>query len=133
MASAVCDWKKGREMALNVTQVHRNLAQRVTFLGLEFEDLFVVLGLAAFTNIFGRFLEREMFGIPMNVFLQYVVPILAVPFLVVFKYGKPRRYLLDFVAYHSKPKVYCGLEPDSQQDVEYLATDVEVQRAVDVA
>lgn len=120
-------------MALNVTQVHRNLAQRVTFLGLEFEDLFVVLGLAAFTNIFGRFLEREMFGIPMNVFLQYVVPILAVPFLVVFKYGKPRRYLLDFVAYHSKPKVYCGLEPDSQQDVEYLATDVEVQRAVDVA
>jgi hypothetical protein len=29
-------------------------AQRVTFLGLEFEDLFVVLGLAAFTNIFGH-------------------------------------------------------------------------------
>jgi hypothetical protein len=49
-------------MALNVTQVHRNLAQRVTFLGLEFEDLFVVLGLAAFTNIFCRFLDREMFG-----------------------------------------------------------------------
>ena len=37
-------------MALNVTQVHRNLQQRVTFLGLEFEDLFVVLGLAALTG-----------------------------------------------------------------------------------
>lgn len=120
-------------MALNVTQVHRNLAQRVTFLGLEFEDLFVVLGLAAFTNIFGRFLQREMFGIPMNVFLQYVVPVLAVPFLVLFKYGKPRRYLVDFVAYHSKPKVYCGLEPDTQQDMEYFKAEGEVRRAVDAA
>ena len=120
-------------MALNVTQVHRNLAQRVTFLGLEFEDLFVVLGLAAFTNIFGRFLGREMFGIPMNVFLQYVVPVLAVPFLILFKYGKPRRYLLDFVAYYSKPKVYCGLEPDSEQDVEYLKAELEVRRAIDFA
>lgn len=120
-------------MALHLTEVHRNLAQRVTFLGLEFEDLFVVLGLAAFTNIFGRFLQREMFGIPMNVFLQYVVPVLAVPFLIVFKYGKPRRYLLDFVAYYSKPKVYCGLEPDSQQDLEYLKPDMEVRRAVDAA
>jgi hypothetical protein len=133
MASAVCEWKGGSEMALNVTQVHRNLAQRVTFLGLEFEDLFVVLGLAALTNIFGRFLDREMFGIPMNVFLQYVVPVLTVPFLILFKYGKPRRYLLDFVAYYSKPKVYCGLEPDAQQDVEYLRPDVEVRHAVDAA
>jgi hypothetical protein len=33
-------------MVLNITQVHRNLQQRVTFLGLEFEDLFIVLGLA---------------------------------------------------------------------------------------
>jgi hypothetical protein len=119
-------------MALNVTQVHRNLAQRVTFLGLEFEDLFVVLGLAAFTNIFGRFLEREMFGVPMNVFLQYVVPVLAVPFLILFKYGKPRRYLLDSVAYHSKPKVYCGLEPDSEHDVEYLKVEAEVEVEVEV-
>ena len=120
-------------MALNVTQVHRNLAQRVTFLGLEFEDLFVVLGLAAFTNIFCRFLDREIFGIPMNVFLQYIVPSLAVPFLILFKYGKPRRHLLDFIAYHSKPKVYCGLEPDLEQDMEYLEAEGEAERAVDFA
>jgi hypothetical protein len=120
-------------VALNITQVHRNLAQRVTFLGLEFEDLFVVLGLAAFTNIFGRFLERAMFGIPMNVFLQYVVPALAVPVLILFKYGKPRRYLLDLTGYYSKPRVYCGIEPDSQQDVEYFKAEVEAKRAVDLA
>jgi hypothetical protein len=120
-------------MALNITQVHRNLAQRVTFLGLEFEDLFVVLGLAAFTNIFCRFVHREIFGIPMNVFMQYIVPLLAVPFLILFKYGKPRRYLLDFIAYHAKPKVYCGLEPDVEQRDEYLQADWEANHAADLA
>ena len=110
-------------MALNVTQVHRNLAQRVTFMGLEFEDLFVVLGLAAFTNIFCRFLHRELLGVPLNVVLQYIVPLLTVPFLILFKYGKPRRYLLDFIAYHTKPRVYCGLEPDTEQEAEYLKPD----------
>jgi hypothetical protein len=40
-------------MSLSVTQVHQNLQQRVTFLYLEFEDLFVVLGLAARTNVPG--------------------------------------------------------------------------------
>lgn len=117
-------------MALNVTQVHRNLQQRVTFLGLEFEDLFVVLGLAAFTNIFGRFLHREIFGIPMNIFLQYIVPVLAVPFLVLFKYGRPRGYLLDLWNYHTRPKFYCGLEPDTEQEVEYFKP--EVRHAVDL-
>ena len=61
-------------MALTVTPVPRNLTTKVTFLYLEFEDLFVILGLAVVMNMFGRFLQREMFGIPMNVFLQYVVP-----------------------------------------------------------
>ncbi len=117
-------------MALHVTQVHRNLQQRVTFLGLEFEDLFVILGLAALTNICGRFLDREMLGLPMNVFLQYVVPVLAVPFLILFKYGKPRGYLLDFFSYHARPRVYCGLEADGQQTKEYFRA--EVQHAIDL-
>ena len=80
-------------MALNISPVHRNLHTRVTFLYLEFEDWFVVIGLAAFTNIFGRWLDRNIFGIPMNVFLQYIVPVLSVPFLMLFKYGKPHGYL----------------------------------------
>ena len=95
-------------MSLNVTQVHRNLQQRVTFLYLEFEDLFVVLGLAALTNVLGRFLQREIFGVPMNVFLQYVVPVLAIPFLILFKYGKPRGYLLDLLQFHARPQQYCA-------------------------
>ncbi len=107
-------------MALTVTPVPRNLATKVTFLYLEFEDLFVILGLAVVMNMFGRFLQREMFGIPMNVFLQYVVPVLSIPALIRFKYGKPRGYLQDWLRFHMKPHVYCALETDSEQRVEYL-------------
>jgi hypothetical protein len=107
-------------MALDVTPVYRNLQTKVTFLYLEFEDLFVIIGLAAVTNIFGRFLDREMFGIPMNVLLQYVVPVLSVPALMLFKYGKPRGYLRDWLSFHSKPHVYCALESDTHQTREYL-------------
>src|SRR5229473_8171437 len=93
------------------TPTHRGHT-RVRFLYLEFEDWFVVMGLAALTNIFGRWVDRQMFGIPMNVFLQYVVPVLSIPFLMLFKYGKPSGYLKDFLAWHTKPRIYCGLEPD---------------------
>jgi hypothetical protein len=107
-------------MALNISPVHRNLHTRVSFLYLEFEDWFVVIGLAAITNIFGRWVDRHMFGIPMNVFLQYVVPVLSIPFLMLFKYGKPRSYLKDFLAWHTKPRIYCGLEPDSGMKLDYF-------------
>ena len=107
-------------MALTVTPVPRNLGTKVTFLYLEFEDLFVILGLAVVMNMLGRFLQREMFGIPMNVLLQYVVPVLSVPALILFKYGKPRGYLQDWLTFHMKPHVYCALEPDSEQRAEYI-------------
>lgn len=110
-------------MALDVTPVYRNLQTRVTFLYLEFEDLFLIIGLAAVTNIFGRFLDREIFGIPMNVFLQYVVPVLSVPALMLFKYGKPRWYLRDWLSFYSKPHLYCALESDTEQTREYLVAE----------
>ena len=107
-------------MALEVTPVHRNLHQRVTFFYLEFEDLFIVIGLAAVMNIAGRFLGRDLYGIPLNIILQYVVPIVAVPVLMIFKYGKPRGYLRDLIVWHAKPHIYCGLEPDHELTEEFL-------------
>ena len=101
-------------MALEVTPVYRNLGTRVTFLGLEAEDLFAILALAVVTNILGRFLHREMFGLPMNMFMQYLVPIGSVPALMLFKYGKQRGYLQDWVMFHSKPHVYSALERDHE-------------------
>ena len=109
--------------SLNITHVHRNLHTRVTFLCLEFEDAFVILGIAALTNVLGRFLHREIAGIPLNILLQYVVPVLAIPLLIAFKYGKPRRYLVDFIESHTRPRIYCGMEKDSQQSAMYLKED----------
>jgi len=44
-------------MALEVTQVHRNLHQRVTWLYLEIEDMFLILGLGVLANFIGRKIE----------------------------------------------------------------------------
>src|SRR6202521_3232063 len=107
-------------MALNISPVHRNLHTRVRFLYLEFEDWFVVMGVGALTNIFSRWVDRQMFGIPLNVFLQYVVPVLSIPFLMLFKYVKPSSYLKAFLACYAKHRIYCGLEPDSEMKLDYF-------------
>jgi len=111
-------------MALNVTQVHRKPQATGDVYGAR------VRGTCSWSwgwqpsrTSSARFLHREMLGIPMNVFLQYVVPLLAVPFLILFKYGKPRGYLYDCFGYYSKPRVYCGLESDTLQQVEYLRAE----------
>ena len=107
-------------MALDVTPVYRNLRTRVTFFGLEAEDLFAILALAVVANILGRFLHRVMFGLPMNMVLEYVVPLLGVPSLMLFKYGKQRGYIQDWVMFHAKPHVYAALEKDRELTGDYL-------------
>ena len=44
-------------MSLDLTPVHRNLHTKVTFLGLEFEDLILVLALAAVMNLLAHFVN----------------------------------------------------------------------------
>src|SRR5258708_16795933 len=95
--------KRRRTMALEVTLVNRNLQTRVTFLSLEFEDLFVVLGLAAVMNLVGHFVGGEISGIPMNLLLQYGVPLTAVPLLIAFNYGRPRAYRRHPPAWYLSP------------------------------
>jgi len=107
-------------MPLAGTPIYRNLRTRVTVLGLEAEDQFAILAVAVVMNIFGRFLNRELFGLPMNMVLQYFVPVLSVPALMLFKYGKQRGYLLDWVLFHTKPHVYSALERDREFDREYV-------------
>ena len=107
-------------MALDVTPVYRNLRTRVTFFGLEAEDLFAILALVVVLNVVGRLLNREMFGLPMNMILQYIVPIMTIPALMLFKYGKQRGYLHDWVMFHTKPHVYSALERDRELVREYI-------------
>jgi hypothetical protein len=102
-------------MALDVTPVNRNLHTRVTFMALEFEDLFVVLGLAALMNVVSRFVSGTASAV-----LQYGVPLGIVPLLIAFKYGKPRGYMRDLVAWHTKPRAYCALTRDGQVKVSYF-------------
>ena len=102
-------------MALNATPVNRNLHTRVTFMSLEFEDLFVVLGLAAVMNVVGRFV-----GGGTGTALQYGVPLAVIPMLTVFKYGKPRGYLRDLLHWYSKPRRYCAASRDCQIRTTYM-------------
>jgi len=43
-----------------------------------------------------------------------------VPGLVLFKYGKPRGYLLDLVMYYGLPRAYCGCARDRKLTTEFL-------------
>lgn len=105
-------------MSLNVTPVHRNLHTRVTFMSLEFEDLFLVLGLAAVMNVASHFVSSQM-----SVYVQYGVPLSVVPLLMVFKYGKPRGYLRDLFHWYTKPRAYCAIASDRQIRLSYLTEE----------
>ncbi len=114
-------------MSLDLTPVHRNLNTKVSFLGLEFEDLILVLALAALMNLLAHFVgdTAHVFGMPLNIFMEFVVPALAFPFLILFKYGRPRGYLTDLVRSFFSPKAWCALERDSELTQSYIAGDEE--------
>ena len=107
-------------MALDVTPVNRNLHTRVTFMALEFEDLFVVLGLAAVMNVVSRFASGSM-----SAWLQYGVPLAVVPLIMVLMYGKPRGYLRDLLFWYTKPRAYCAISRDRQLQTSYLRKEQE--------
>jgi len=112
-------------MSLELTPVHRNLNTKVTFLGLEFEDLILVLALAAIMNLAAHFAtdNAHLFGMPLNVFMEFVVPVLAVPFLILFKYGRPRGYLTDLSRSFFAPRAWCALERDSELTEAYIVDE----------
>jgi len=99
-------------MPLQVTPVNRNLQTRVTFMLLELEDLFIVLGAAAVMNVVGHFVGGEIGGVPTNLVLQFGVPLFMVPILIAFKYGKPRGYVRDLAFWYVKPRTFCAVARD---------------------
>jgi hypothetical protein len=84
-------------------------------MSLEFEDLFVVLGLAAVMNVVSRFVSGQT-----SAYLQYGVPLSVIPLLMVFKYGKPRGYLPDLFHWYMKPREYCSAAQDSKLRSGYI-------------
>ena len=116
---------------LNITPIHKNLHTKVTFLGLEFEDLVAVLGLAMVLNLLAHFINTNarVMGIPFNIFLEFVVPLLSIPALMVFKYGKPRGYLRDLAISLVSPRAWCAAERDSVLATPYIR-DEENERSI---
>jgi hypothetical protein len=107
-------------VALEVTPVNRNLQTRVTFMLLEFEDLFIVLGVAALMNVVGRFVGGTIAGLPASMVVQYGVPLSIVPILMACKYGKPRGYVRDLMFWYTRPRAYCAVARDQQIRRPYL-------------
>jgi hypothetical protein len=110
-------------VSLNTTPVYRNLRTRVTFAGLEYEDLIVVLLIAPVSFFIGGFFNRELMGIPIRLLFEWGTPAATIVLLMTFKYGKPRGFLSDWWRYHTKPRVSSGLERDSKLTKEYLLVD----------
>jgi hypothetical protein len=57
---------------------------------------------------------------PASLVVQYGVPLSVVPILMMFKYGKPRGYVRDLVAWYFKPRAYSASARDPQIITEYL-------------
>jgi hypothetical protein len=109
-------------MALKMSPVSRNLHAKVTMLGLELEDMLALAMGCAIAMLIGQFLfpDRYMFFLPMNWFLMLMVLVLGVPGLMLFKYGKPRRYLFDLVVYYAQPRSYCAFARDTKLTASFI-------------
>lgn len=109
-------------MALQVSPISRNLALKVTVMFLEVEDMLALGFACAVVMLAGQFLfsDRYIFSIPMNWFLVLVVLGLGIPALMLFKYGKPRKYIADLFAWYGKPHQYCAHAHDTELASNYL-------------
>jgi len=109
-------------MALNTSPVSRNLHLKVTFLNLELEDMLAIMFAIAVSMLLGNLLfpDRSVFHIPLNYFLPLVILVGGVPGLMIFKYGKPRRYLPDLLVWHAKPRAYSAMGRERQMCGPYL-------------
>ena len=109
-------------MALNSSPVSRNLHLKVTLLFLELEDLLAIMLAVSGTMLVGNFLfsDRYIFHLPMNYFLPLAILLVGVPILMIFKYGKPRGYLLDLLLSHARPQQYSAASQETQIETSYF-------------
>jgi hypothetical protein len=112
-------------MALNASPVSRNLHLKVTFLNLELEDLLAIMFAVAVSMLLGNLLfpDRYVFHIPLNYFIPLMILVAGVPGLMIFKYGKPRHYLVDLLTWHAKPRAYSAMGRERQISNPYLRED----------
>ena len=81
---------------LNVTKVHRGLGSRVKIMGVEFFDTVLFFAFASVMNLF--FVDT-----PLEFWMVYAVPAVLGGVLIWSKRGKPERYLIHLLRYHTTP------------------------------
>jgi hypothetical protein len=57
--------------------------------------------------------------------MEFVVPLLAVPCLMLFKYGRPKGYFTDLIRSFFAPHAWCALERDPDLTQPYIADEEE--------
>lgn len=109
-------------MALQSTPISRNLRTNARFLGLEFEDLIMIAVAAVFTMMLGGlfFPDAVLFGMQANLVISIAVIVLGVLGLSLFKYGKPRGYLGDLIAWYLQPRTRNALAKDRKHTRRYV-------------
>lgn len=115
-------------MALRSTPISRNLRTNARFLGLEFEDL-IVIGIAAVgTMMFGGlvFPNAIIFGLPANFALSIGVIVLGVLGLSLLKYGKPRGYFSDLIAWYLQPRTRSAFAKDRKHTKRFVIENGEL-------
>lgn len=118
------------QQRLRRSPVSRNLNTRVRVMGIELEDLLLLGVLAAGTLVFGNFVlpNVTIMSLPANLVLCVAVVLTGIPGLMLFKYNKPRGYLMDLIRWHLKPRAYCPLTPDTDINRPYIRPDEESER-----
>ena len=88
---------------LKTSTVHRNLDRRPKILGMEMQDLVVVMLFASILNlIFGH--SR------LGVYMTFIPPSVLALVLFVCKRGKPDNYLAHLIRYHTTSGFYSAGE-----------------------
>ena len=111
-------------MDLVATPISRNLRVNMSLMGLEVPDLIAVVisaGVAMFATqaIAGQ--DTLLFGfLPANWAAFLFVVLVGVPGLMIFKYGKPRGYLIHLIKWHTTTHVYGGAEADKAIDAPFV-------------
>ena len=116
-------------MALQSTPISRNLRTNARLLGLEFEDLIAVGIAAVVTMMLGGlfFPDAVIYGLPANLVVSIAVIAVGVVGLSLFKYGKPRGYLGDLIAWYLQPRTRNALARDRKLTRRYVIENGDIK------
>ncbi len=93
---------------LKTSTVHRNLDRRPKILGMEMQDVVLVMLLASVMNL--------IFGATrLGAYITFIPPTIMAIVLLVGKRGRPDKFLVHLIRYHITPGFYSAGENSKYQ------------------